>query len=41
MGGTPKWMIHDGKSYQNGFGAPILGNLQMEMWGYIIYPYVR
>ena len=32
-GGTPKWMVYNGKSYLNGWfrGTPILGNLQIDV----------
>ena len=32
--GTPKWMVHNGKPYQNGWfgGTPIFGNIQMMVW---------
>ena len=29
-GGTPKWMVHKGKSHKNGWSTPILGPPQIE-----------
>ena len=36
-GGTPKWMVDNGKSYWNGWfgGTPILGNLHIHIYIYI------
>ena len=41
-GGTPKWMVDNGKSYWNGWfgGTPILGNLHIHTYIYI-YTYTH